>query len=62
MIKDTPERVAAAGKIIAAIDKARPEVVIDVELLEVDRTRLKEFGLQLASLAIRRLASTAPPA
>jgi general secretion pathway protein D len=51
MIKDTPERVAAAGRIIAAIDKARPEVVIDVELLEVDRTRLREFGLQLASPA-----------
>ena len=49
MIKDTPERVAAAGRIITAIDKARPEVVIDVELLEVDRTRLREFGLQLAS-------------
>jgi general secretion pathway protein D len=48
-IKDTPERVAAAGRLIAAIDKARPEVVIDVELLEVDRTRLKEYGLQLAS-------------
>ena len=48
-IKDTPERVAAAGKLIAAIDKARPEVVIDVELLEVDRTRLQEYGLQLAS-------------
>ena len=48
-IKDTPERVAAAGKLIAAIDKARPEVVIDVELLEVDRMRLQEYGLQLAS-------------
>jgi len=48
-IKDTPERVAAAGRLIAAIDKARPEVVIDVELLEVDRTRLREYGLQLAS-------------
>lgn len=48
-IKDTPERIAAAGRILAAIDKARPEVVIDVELLEVDRTRLKEYGLQLAS-------------
>jgi general secretion pathway protein D len=48
-IKDTPARVAAAGKLIAAIDKARPEVVIDVELLEIDRTRLKEFGLQIAS-------------
>jgi general secretion pathway protein D len=48
-IKDTPERVAAAGSLIAAIDKARPEVVIDVELLEFDRMRLREYGLQLAS-------------
>ena len=48
-IKDTPERVDAAARLIAAIDKARPEVVIDVELLEVDRTRLREYGLQLAS-------------
>jgi general secretion pathway protein D len=48
-IKDTPERVSAAAKVLAAIDKARPEVIIDVELLEVDRSRLQEFGLQLAS-------------
>ena len=48
-IKDTPERIAAAARLIAAIDKARPEVVIEVELLEVDRTRLKEYGLQIAS-------------
>jgi general secretion pathway protein D len=48
-IRDTPERIAAAVKLIAAIDKARPEVVIDVELLEVDRTKLREFGLQIAS-------------
>ncbi len=48
-IKDSPERITAAGRIISAIDKARPEVIIDVELLEVDRTHLNEFGLQLAS-------------
>ncbi len=48
-IKDTPERLIAAGKIISAIDKARPEVIIDVELLEVNRTHLHEYGLQLAS-------------
>ncbi len=48
-IKDTPQRVAATGRIIQAIDKARPEVVIDVELLEVNRTRLLEYGLQFAS-------------
>ncbi|HEX9367151.1 MAG TPA: hypothetical protein VF921_11010 [Vicinamibacterales bacterium] len=48
-IKDTPERVAAAAKLINAIDKARPEVVIEVELLEVNRTKLQEYGLQIAS-------------
>ena len=53
-IKDTAERITAAGKIITAIDKARPEVIIDVELLEVNRTHLHEYGLQIAS------PSTAP--
>ncbi len=48
-VKDTPERIAAAARVISAIDKARPEVIIDVELLEVDRTRLQEYGLQIAS-------------
>ena len=48
-LKDTPERIAAAARLIAAIDKARPEVVIDVELLEVDRSRLSEYGMQFAS-------------
>jgi general secretion pathway protein D len=48
-IKDTPERIAAAARLIAAVDKARPEVVIEVELLEVDRSRLREYGLQVSS-------------
>src|SRR3954464_5334807 len=48
-VKDSPERIAAAGRVISAIDKARPEVIIDVELIEVDRTKLQEYGLQIAS-------------
>ena len=48
-IKDTPERITAAARVISAIDKARAEVVIDVELLEVDRTKLRDLGLQIAS-------------
>jgi general secretion pathway protein D len=48
-IKDTPENIAAAARLLAAVDKARPEVIIDVELLEVDRTKILEYGLQLAS-------------
>jgi general secretion pathway protein D len=48
-IKDTPEHISAAARVLSAIDKARPEVVIDVELLEIDRTKLLEYGLQIAS-------------
>src|SRR3984893_507643 len=48
-IKDTPERIAAAARVVSAIDKARPEVIIDVELLEVDRTKEIEYGLDIAS-------------
>ncbi len=48
-IKDTADHVSAAGRLIAAIDKARPEVIIDVELLEVNRSKLAEYGLQAAS-------------
>jgi general secretion pathway protein D len=48
-IRDTPERVEAAGRLLGALDKARPEVVIDIELLEVDREQFKEYGLQIAS-------------
>ncbi len=48
-ITDTAERIEAAGRLISMIDKARPEVLIDVELLEVSRTRLIEYGLQFAS-------------
>jgi general secretion pathway protein D len=48
-LQDSPEHIAAAARLITAIDKARPEVVIDVEVLEVDRSRLREYGLQIAS-------------
>lgn len=49
VMRDSPERIYAVQRLLAAIDKARPEVVIDVEILEVDRTRLREYGLQVAS-------------
>ncbi len=58
-ITDTAERVEAAGRLISMIDKARPEVLIDVELLEVSRTRLAEYGLQFASPGSSGISGTA---
>jgi general secretion pathway protein D len=58
-IRDTPERIAAAARILSAIDKARPEVIIDVELLEVDRNLEAEYGLQIASAGSSGINGTA---
>jgi general secretion pathway protein D len=48
-INDTPDKVSAAERIVDMIDKRRAEVVVEVEILEVDRNRLKEYGVYLTS-------------
>lgn len=48
-INDTPEKVAAAERILDMIDKPRAEVVVDVELMEVNRGRLQEYGIEITS-------------
>ncbi|MCP3979537.1 MAG: hypothetical protein GY716_09435 [bacterium] len=48
-IKDTPPKVAIAERIIEANDKAKGEVLIDVELLEINRTLAQTLGIDLSS-------------
>jgi general secretion pathway protein D len=45
IMRDTPQVIAMAEKLIEAQDKAEPEVMLDVQVLEVKRTRLTELGL-----------------
>jgi len=46
VVKDSPEAVRLAERLIDSIDVAEPEVVLEVEVLEVNRTRLLELGLR----------------
>lgn len=46
-IRDTPERVQVAAKIIEANDKAKSELIVDIELLEINRTLLQNLGIDL---------------
>ncbi len=46
VIRDTPEAVRMAERLIAAQDLAEPEVMLEVEVLEVSVTRLTELGLK----------------
>jgi general secretion pathway protein D len=45
VIRGTPGQVAAAQKIIDSIDKARPEVLIHVQVLTANRDRLRDLGI-----------------
>jgi len=46
VIKDTPNAVRLAERLIAAQDLAEPEVMLHVEVMEVGSTRLLELGLK----------------
>ena len=46
VIRDTPDRVMLAQKIIEDIDKAKPEVVIQVAVMQARRDRLQNIGIQ----------------
>jgi general secretion pathway protein D len=48
-INDAPDKVAAAERIISVVDKRKAEVVVEVEILEVNRTKLKEYGIEITS-------------
>ncbi len=55
--------VAVAERLIRAHDKPRAEVVIEVQILEVNRSRAKDFGINLSDYAIGLTFSpeVAPP-
>ena len=46
VMRDTPEVIHIAEKLLAANDLADPEVMLDIEVLEVSRSRLQELGVE----------------
>ena len=56
MLRDTPEMVRMAERIINVQDLADPEVMLEVEVLEVKRTRLMELGVRWPDQASLTLA------
>jgi general secretion pathway protein D len=46
VIKDTPEAVRLAEKLVASQDLGEPEVMLELEVMEVQSSRLQELGLK----------------
>jgi general secretion pathway protein D len=62
VIKDTPAAIRLAERLIAAQDLAEPEVMLEVEILEVARNRLLELGIRFPnSLAVSLVGAAGTP-
>jgi general secretion pathway protein D len=48
----TVDQLALAERVIAANDKARGEVMVAVEILEVSRNQLKRYGIELSNYQV----------
>ena len=51
-VRATPAVMAVIEQVIAANDKPRAEIIVDIEILEVNRERAREFGLDLTQYSV----------
>ena len=51
IIRDTPTKVAAAERMIRDLDQNKAEILIDVVVVEADRSRIRDLGLTLATVS-----------
>src|SRR6266446_10464290 len=50
-MRDAPERLALAGALIQQLDNPRGELMLEIELLEVDRSKAQQLGITPPSSA-----------
>ncbi len=58
-LRDTADKVKVAESIIRTNDKARGEVVVDVELLQINTSKLQELGVLLTDYSISQFLDPA---
>jgi len=61
IVRDTPDKLAIARRLLKDIDKAKPEVVVQVEVLSASTSRLRDLGIlpgQSASITFTPPGST----
>jgi general secretion pathway protein D len=64
IVRDTADKLAIARKLLKDIDKAKPEVVIQVEVLSASTDRLRDLGIlpgQAASINFQTPGTTTTP-
>ncbi len=60
VLRDTADKVKVAERILMTNDKARGEVVIDVELLQIETNKLQELGIELSQYSVSQTLDPNP--
>ena len=47
-VRATPDQVAVAERIVDLNDKTKSEIMLDIEILEINRNKMLEYGLRMA--------------
>jgi general secretion pathway protein D len=50
VIRDTPEKIAAAEQLVRELDRGKAEIVMEVAVVEADRDRARDLGLYPATI------------
>ena len=61
VVRGTPDQIAMAEKLIDDLDKSRPEVVVEVAIMQVNRDKMRNLGIQppaSVSVALQSNTST----
>lgn len=54
-VRDIPEKIEIVEKIIRIHDKPRGELFIDLEIIEVNRNKTREYGIELSDYSITEM-------
>src|SRR5579862_4627065 len=57
VVRGTPDQIALAEKLVEDLDKARPEVIVDIAVLQVSKDRSRTLGLSPPTSATVTLQS-----
>ena len=63
VVRGTPDQIALAQKLIDDLDKAKPEVVVDVAVMQVSRDKMRNLGINpptSATVALQQNVTTTP--
>ncbi|MCJ7526054.1 MAG: hypothetical protein MUP71_12665 [Candidatus Aminicenantes bacterium] len=59
-VRDLPRKVAMVEKLLQIMDKPKAELLIDVEIIEANKSRMKEYGIELSQYNILETFSPGP--